>query len=505
MSTEEGSVKQTEEIMQILAAYDLTHSFRDAAALAGCDHHTVARYVRARAAGQLNTSGPQHRDQVVDPCRTYIEGWVEESRGRIRADVVQTKLTALDLGYTGSERTTRRAVADAKAAYRAGHRRRFRPWLPEPGLWFQWDYADGPLVEGRATWLWCAWLAWSRFRVVLPLRDKTLPTVIACIDATLRRFGGAPTYGLSDNEKTLTLDHIASIAVRHPTLVEVGRQYGLTFASCVPADPQSKGGSESTVRIATADLVPTEANLLADYSSFVQLRHACERFCDEVNARPHRATRCPPIERLAHERERLHPLPAEPYTAAFGVTRKVGEILSVVQYEGGEYSVPDDYLGQQVWVRQQDDEIVIVHVGRAGAHEIARWEPTLPGQPRHDPAHFGPPPPGPLQRTPKARTPDEAAFLAIGAGAHQWLISAAAVGTARIRTKMIAAVALAKIFGPGPVDRALTSAAELGRFADEDLGQLLRHQATAGKGEVWRVNDARSLQPGTSAWKGFGA
>ena len=34
--------------------------------------------------------------------------------------------------------------------------------------------------------------------MVLPIRDKTLPTVIACLDTTLRRFGGAPTYGLVD-------------------------------------------------------------------------------------------------------------------------------------------------------------------------------------------------------------------------------------------------------------------------------------------------------------------
>ncbi len=288
------------------------------------------------------------------------------------------------MGYLGSERTTRRAVAEAKVVYRAGHRRRFRPWLPEPGLWFQWDYGDGPLVNGCKTWLWCAWLAWSRFRVVLPIRDKTLPTVIACIDVTLRRFGGVPTYGLSDNEKTLSVDHIARVAVRNPTMVEVGRYYGLTLASCVPADPQSKGGSEATVLSAAADLVPTDANLLPDYASFVEYRRACDEFCERVNARPHSVTRCPPIERLAQERERLHPLPAEPYTAAFGVTREVGKILPVINFEGGEYSVPDDYVAQTVWVRQQDDEIVIVHVGRDGAHEIARWEPTVPGQPRHD-------------------------------------------------------------------------------------------------------------------------
>jgi transposase len=494
-------VKTTEAIMEILAAYDLTQSYRDAAALVGCAPNTVARYVLARDAGGLRTT-PAQRNQLMDPFRDKIEEWVDASHGRVRADVAQRKLEAM--GYPGSERTTRRAVAEAKVVYRAGHRRRFRPWLPEPGLWFQWDYADGPLVEGRKTWLWCAWLAWSRFRVVLPIRDKTLPTVIACIDVTLRRFGGVPTYGLSDNEKTLTLDHIARIAVRHPTMVEVGRYYGLTLASCVPADPQSKGGSEATVRIAAADLVPTDANLLPSYSSFVEFRLACDHVCERVNARPHSATRCPPIERLAQERERLHPLPAEPFTAVFGVTRGVGENVPVINFEGGEYSVPDDYVGEDVWVRQQDDEIVIVHVGRDGAHEIARWEPTVPGQPRHDPAHFGPPPEGPLHRTPRARTPDEAAFLALGPGAQHWLITAAAIGTLRIRTKMIAAVALAKIYGPAPVDRALGLAAELGRFADEDLGQLLRYQAVARPGGVRRADEANTLQRGTAAWTGFG-
>jgi hypothetical protein len=121
---------------------------------------------------------------------------MEASKGKIRADVAHDKLEALE--YVGSERTTRRAVAQVRTAWLAGHRRVHRPWVPEPGLWFQWDFGAGPVVSGVATWLFCAWLAWSRFRVVLPIRDKTLPTVIACIDATLRRFGGCPTYALTE-------------------------------------------------------------------------------------------------------------------------------------------------------------------------------------------------------------------------------------------------------------------------------------------------------------------
>ncbi|SFJ35262.1 hypothetical protein SAMN05216561_12636, partial [Nocardioides psychrotolerans] len=40
--------------MEILEAYDLTGSFRDAAELAGCSHHTVAAHVTARDAGRVS-------------------------------------------------------------------------------------------------------------------------------------------------------------------------------------------------------------------------------------------------------------------------------------------------------------------------------------------------------------------------------------------------------------------------------------------------------------------
>jgi hypothetical protein len=339
-------LKSAEEIMQILEAFDLTGSLRDAAELAGCDHHTVARYVAARDGGGL-ARDRLARDQLIDPHLAKLEEWVERSRGKLRADVAHDKLVAL--GYRGSERTTRRAVAAAKQAFTAGHRRVHRPWVPEPGMWFQWDYGTGPLVAGRATQLFCAWLAWSRYRVVLPIVDKTLPMVIACIDQALRRFGGVPTYGLTDNEKTVTLEHVAGIAVRNPDMVAAAGHYGLTIATCVPADPQSKGGSEATVRIAKADLVPTQANLLGAYPSVGALERACEGFCEQVNARPHRVTRRAPVEALGEERTRLHPLPAHPFTRAFGETRTVGQTTPMIAFQGGSYSVPHLLAGQRVW------------------------------------------------------------------------------------------------------------------------------------------------------------
>ena len=162
------------------------------------------------------------------------------------------------MGFTGRERTTRRAVAAVKVRLQAGHRRVFRPWIPEPGLWLQWDWGEGPRIDGRRDELVVRVAGVVAVPGGDPGLDKTLPTVVACLDATLRRLGGVPTYALTDNEKTVTVDHVARIAVRNPEIVAVGRHYGMTIRTCVPADPQTKGGSEATVRIAKADLVPTE-------------------------------------------------------------------------------------------------------------------------------------------------------------------------------------------------------------------------------------------------------
>lgn len=216
-------MKSDGEIMEILAAFDLTGSLRAAAELVGCSHHTVAAHVAARDAGRP-VGTPSRRAQVTDEYLDKIEEWVEASKGRVRADKVHEKLVAS--GFAGSDRSTRRAVAEVKMAYRLGHARVHRPWVTEPGLWLQYDFGDGPVVAGRSgevkTVLFVAWLAWSRFRVVIALRDKTQPSVIAALDRTFRLLGGVPTYVLTDNEKTVTVEHIAGVPVRNREVVSFG-------------------------------------------------------------------------------------------------------------------------------------------------------------------------------------------------------------------------------------------------------------------------------------------
>jgi transposase len=498
--------KSDREIMDILESYDATGCAHSAAQLAGCDPKTVMRYVALREAGGGDplVRVAAARPKLIDPFLPKVEELVDNSKGKIRADRVHERLVSM--GFRGTERTTRRAVRAAKVAWRAGRRRTYRPWITEPGLWLQFDWGDGPRVGGRKTYLFCAWLAWSRFRVVIPVWDQTMGTLIACLDATLRRLGGVPMYLLGDNAKTVTVEHVAGVAVRHPMMVAAGRHYGATVHSCEPFDPESKGGVEATVKIAKADLVPTDANLRAGYDSFAELVAACEQWCERVNARVHRETGAAPVDRLAVERGRLHVLPAEPHAAALGEERLVYDDQTI-RWGSVRYSTPPGHVDTKVWCRVVGEELVVVAMTGTGTREIARHALSTPGNPGVVDAHYPNHPGGnhPRPPRPRPRTKAEVDFLDIGDGAHAWLVEAAASGAVRVRAKMARAVELATILGAAKVDQALGLAAAAGRFDEADLGSILDHLALKGDpGEVVHVDEAHSAQPGTGSWGRFG-
>ena len=315
-------------------------------------------------------------------------------------------------------------------------------------MWLQWDWGEGPRIAGRRTQLFAAWLAWSRFRVVIPAWDQQTGTLTWCLDQALRAVGGAPTYLLTDNARTVTIGHVAGIAVRHPEMVALGGHYGCTVETCVPFDPESNGGVEATVKIAKADLVPSGANLLQAYGSFTELEEACRAFCDRVNARVHRETAAAPQVRLAAERERLHPLPGEPYALALGEERLGGDDQTI-RFGSVRYSTPPGHAGTRVWCRVAGEELVITARTGRGAAETARHRLSVPGSPQilaeHYPHHPGGA--GAAPARPRPRTEAEAGFLAIGDGARRWLAEATPSGAQRIRSKMARAVELAAVVG----------------------------------------------------------
>ena len=260
------------------------------------------------------------------------------------------------------------------------------------------------------------------------------------------------------------------------------------------------------MKVARADLVPTDHNLREEYENFAALEAACEQLMAEVNTRAHRVTRRPPIEMLAEEHEHLHRLPRFSHTLCFGQTRRVGW-QSTISVGGAVYSVPCELVDERVWARVDGQQLIVVHTdGPAGPREVARHSLTTPGRPAICDEHYPPKPAGALERRPRARSVEERAFLAIGEGAEQWLIAAAAAGAQRVRRKMTEAIDLAKLHGTEQVNRALATCAQAGRFAERDLDAILAHQqrtATVIPLPV-RGSEGSSLQNSTRSWDGFG-
>jgi hypothetical protein len=113
---------------------------RDAGELAGCSHHTVARYFERRAGGALDRASA--RPQLMDANLSKVEEWVERLGGKVSPDVAHETLGELGSRFRRAPRAARSQPPDGPS--RAGYVRMHRPWVTEPGMWLQQDCGDGP-------------------------------------------------------------------------------------------------------------------------------------------------------------------------------------------------------------------------------------------------------------------------------------------------------------------------------------------------------------------------
>jgi hypothetical protein len=101
---------------------------------------------------------------------------------------------------------------------------------------------ERPRIGRTATILFCLWLAWPGFRVVFTLLDKSQPRSWPPPASRCAAWGRLTTCLLTDNEKTVTVKHVAGVPVRYLGAVASGGHYGLTVATCLPAGQGRQGG-----------------------------------------------------------------------------------------------------------------------------------------------------------------------------------------------------------------------------------------------------------------------
>jgi transposase len=458
-------MKSGREQLEIVALYEELGSFRAVAALVGCDHKTVKRYVEL-AGGRGRLAPVRRRARVTDDYLELIGERIEQTRGRISAHRLMRVVRAA--GYEGSERSLRRAVSDEKRAFRARmavEGRVYRPWVSAPGDWLLCDWGSAgtvPTAAGpRPLSFFSSVLGYSRHRQLTFCCSERFPALAMGLASNLEQIGGVPAQALFDNPKTITSSHVAGVAVLNPELVRLAAHYRFRPHTAIPGDPQSKGKVEAVVRFSKSDLIPFEGFCSLDHANA-----AGAEWLREVNSQPHAETKRPPLELLEHERPLLRALPAGRPAAACGEERKVDR-LSTIRFASARYSVPHRLVGRTVEVQATDRELTVLSDGVPVAHH-----PLLaPGECSVQDAHY--PTPAPAGARPlRPRTDAERAFLSLGEQAERYLRAAAAAGAARLHERIEETLTLAATRGEQTARHALERATRFQRFSRGDLDAI---------------------------------
>lgn len=449
-------MKTTREHVNIIDAFHQLGSYRAAARLLGTTHKTVRRAVERQQAGGPWVRRPRVISKNTDQIIVLISDRVRATDGRISAKRLLPSARAV--GYQGSARNFRRAVSKVKAEWRQ-KRRVYRPWVASPGQHLVIDWT----TIGLGLHMFCAVLAWSRYRFVRFAGNETRETTLGLLAECFEEIGAVAAVVLSDRMACLKNGIVANVVVPHPDYVRFAAHYGFRPDFCEGGDPESKGVVENLVGYAQRDLVvPNDfAGKLGEANRQAKLWGL------EVNGRIHSEIQAVPAGRLVEERRLMRPLPSLRPALCRGALRKVNK-TQTIRFGSARYSLPTGWVGKLVEVSVIDHEVVLAEDGQ----EIARHPLMAPGEVSIKDEHYQGRPRVPA-RAVRIRTGTERAFLALGPAAEAFLRSAAVAGTSRLAAELADVVALEGSWGREPLLAALERATRFRRFKAQDVRNIL--------------------------------
>ena len=481
--------------MNIISAYRQVGSYRGAAELCGTTHKTVKRVIERADGGGPPAQEPRPRN--LDAFTDLVATRVKSSHGKMSAKRMLPIARAA--GYQGSARNFRRLVAEQKVLWRKQNRHQRRPAVWSPGDYLVMDWAEA----APGLFVFCAVLAYSRWRFVRFAGDQKASTTLAMIAETLEAIGGVPAKILADRMGCLKGGVVANVVVPTPDYVRFASHYGFVPDFCHGADPQSKGIVENLCGYAQDDLaVPllTEATLAGEQVDLRALNAHAEAWCAEVNAAVHSEICAVPQARLAEERCVLTALPSLRPTIGSGSVRRKVDTLSCVRYGSARYSVPQRLVGATVAVVVDHGALILLEPATGAI--VAEHELVSPGETSILDEHYDGPRPAP-SRGPRPKTQAEKQFCALGPEAQQFLVGAAAIGNTRLKAELDILLGLGAAHGDQALVDALRRAVAFRRFRAADVRSILA--AGAGTPQPRPAGDALVLDLPTAETRSLDA
>lgn len=255
-----------------------------------------------------------------------------------------------DHGYTGSYYSVRRLVR--KLSDGSGAALPFRRMECEAGAEAQVDFGRGaPLVtpdgKRKATWVFRIVLSHSRKGYAEAVVRQTSDDFLRCLENSFAHFGGVP--------RTLVIDNLRAAVMRAdwfdpelcPKVRSFAEHYGIAILPTKPYTPRHKGKIERGIGYVKSNAL--KGRTFASLAE--QNQHLLDWERSIADTRIHGTTRRQVKELFEQvEKSALLPLPAcrfDLFQEALRSVHRDGH----VEVKGAYYSVPPEFLGQQIWAR----------------------------------------------------------------------------------------------------------------------------------------------------------
>lgn len=210
----------------------------------------------------------------------------------------------------------------------------------------------------------------------------------------LRYMGGATARVMIDNTHVVVLRGSGRDMVPVPEMAAFGERFGFEFVA------HAIGNANRSARV-ERPFHFIEGNFLAGrtFRSWEDLNQRAREWCDKVNATYKKHIRAVPRELFAVERLHLKPLPAW-IPEVYRLHQRLVDVEGYVALHTNRYSVPVDWIGRRVEVRETKDKIEIQLDARRLVTHARTWEaehqrvtlaahrpPRGQGVPRHPDPH----------------------------------------------------------------------------------------------------------------------
>lgn len=300
------------------------------------------------------------RRSTVEEYETVVQQWLSEPRSAEDGPMKSTEVLARlrNEGYNGGKSAVYELVKRLRPAEATVPVVRFEGL---PGEFSQHDFGQRRVTYADGTTeivhFFASRLKYSRFVDVQVVDNEQQETVVRCLLRSFAHFGGVPLFCVFDNMSSVvhsreTQDD-GQVKVRwRQNFGQLAMDCGFIPLACWPYRPQQKGAVENLVGFVKGNFFCGR-----QFKNREDLQGQLQEWVNQVNQeRPSDATGEIPGVRLA--RESLKGCDHEAASYAFKVSGVVRPTARV-HYQGREYSVPAEAIGQTVTLQLQEHRVAI--------------------------------------------------------------------------------------------------------------------------------------------------